>query len=196
MWAHKQQRRRIFSTRRWSARSSTRQCRCARCCASSASSGSGSSSGGSSSNVLVCKPQQPVASNPPANVSAPPPLGTWRDWPVQSADSNFELTRVFGARYALLQDVLLLTARVRGRHRLADSVIALQLPANVRVSSAGGDQFGVAVLQGEHGICFAQACARAGNTCVEVYHAALEPNVIYTVSLQMTLEVVNIRNDN
>ena len=115
--------------------------------------------------------------------------GRWGDWPITSLDTNFDLTRVYSARWCTVGNVLLLRTSVRGSHRLTDDSVSLSLPPGVRAATNGGDQFSVAIIHSVDGVGFAQAYVQPGGTSILLRQPALEPNVLYTVSLNMILEV-------
>lgn len=103
------------------------------------------------------------------------------------ADANFELGRVLCARFATFGRAALLRVRFRGALQLQDSIVALRLP-RVAASDAG-EQTGLAVIESEDGLCFAQTRVAAGSDVLEIEQPALQANQLYTISLQMILEI-------
>lgn len=113
--------------------------------------------------------------------------GKWRAWPVEAADENFNITRVFAARFACVGcDTALIRLSVRGSLQLSDTLIALRLP--VCAAAEAGTQTGIAIIESEEGLSFAQACVEAGSNVVQVQQPALQTDQLYTVTLQLTLE--------
>jgi len=103
------------------------------------------------------------------------------------ADANFELGRVLCARLATFGRVALLRVRFKGALRLQDSTVALRLPCNAAADA--GEQTGLAVIESEDGLCFAQTRVAAGSDVLEIEQPALQANELYTISLQTVLEI-------
>lgn len=120
--------------------------------------------------------------------------GKWRDYDVESVDSNFIITRVFTARFCVVGDTFFYRVHVCGTLIVDDESITLSFPQHVESHCAvdgGDDQFGIALVSGEseNFRMFAPIQIQPASSTLIVNQQALRSGVIYDIYAQGFIEI-------